>query len=222
MRDTRKNQDYFSEYITYQKKRIQTKVDKLNKCAVSDSEKRKRINVSLLHYKMDLLIAMFSAGANKSEMVNCIQEVSETIEDMESCDYESLLNFLSLAVIYEQKEKVVNVVKKYNNFIASDKLLNMFANYLLEENVIWSGNFAIEKIYNELNSIFDKGADISKVLLEYIENWYENRKEAAWYDSAKSNNDTYVGYWCFECAALAKIMKIDDAILATNEFYPVI
>jgi hypothetical protein len=34
--------------------------------------------------------------------------------------------------------------------------------------------------------------------------------------------DTYVGYWSFESAALAKVMGIDENKLKGNEYYPLL
>jgi len=221
MRDTRKDEAYFSGYIAYQRKRIQRGDEELQQCGATEKDKRNRVLISLVHYKADLMLAQFSAGADDVEMAGCIQSVGETLAERDSCDYETFLQFFSMAVLYEQTDVVKTVLAKHKQYIQSDKLLQLFAGYLTEGKTVWQGGFIIDGIYDELDALFAGGNDTAEVLLRYLEGWYENHEDAAWYECADSFADIYVGYWCLECAALAKILNVDEGKLKENAFYPV-
>jgi hypothetical protein len=42
----------------------------------------------------------------------------------------------------------------------------------------------------------------------------------SWYNSHKSKNDTYCGYWAFETGALVKILGLNDEELKDVPYYP--
>ena len=55
------------------------------------------------------------------------------------------------------------------------------------------------------------GLEKSEYIKNYLEKkWYKEHKSAAWYNNYKSNENTYVGYWCFESAAIVKIFGVKD------------
>lgn len=103
--------------------------------------------------------------------------------------------------------------------IYKDKLLKFLAIYLKEADIKWEGEFTIPAVYGKLETIY-LSDDKESVLLEYLNVWYEEHKDTSWYGSDSSNNDIYVGYWSFESAAIAKIMKITERKLGKNVYYP--
>ncbi|WP_081779669.1 PoNe immunity protein domain-containing protein [Pseudobutyrivibrio sp. MD2005] len=59
------------------------------------------------------------------------------------------------------------------------------------------------------------------ILNEYLEKkWYKSNRQQYWYDSHKSANNTYFGYWSFESAAVMKILGEDDSLLKDQKYYP--
>lgn len=70
--------------------------------------------------------------------------------------------------------------------------------------------------FNELLESKDKLG----ILKKESELWYDKHSDAYWYNSHESKNNTYCGYWCFEIAALAQILGIDDTVLRENPYYP--
>ena len=50
--------------------------------------------------------------------------------------------------------------------------------------------------------------------------WYKGMKDTYWYNSHKDDEDIHFGYWCFEGAALAKLLEIDDSGLKDSQYYP--
>ena len=62
------------------------------------------------------------------------------------------------------------------------------------------------------------------LLKEYLDKlWYPQFKSEPWYNSHKPENknaQAYLGYWCFESAAVVKVMGLDDGILKGEPYYP--
>lgn len=59
------------------------------------------------------------------------------------------------------------------------------------------------------------------LLRNYLdEEWYAGHDDMGWYDSDKSKENIYSGYWCFESGAIVKIMELDDNGLKNNGYYP--
>ena len=55
----------------------------------------------------------------------------------------------------------------------------------------------------------------------YLEKqWYKGHCDVAWYDTHKSDQMTYYGYWSNETAAAVKILGIDDSCLKNQQYYP--
>ena len=58
-------------------------------------------------------------------------------------------------------------------------------------------------------------------LKDYIENrWYDDNGDAVWYDSHKSDSDTYCGYWCYIGAAIVKILGFDFTAFRGTAYFP--
>ncbi|MCI8925697.1 MAG: DUF1911 domain-containing protein [Lachnospiraceae bacterium] len=218
IRDNRKSIDYFKNYIEYQKDRIRKKKEKLSTCG-DDKSKAERINLSLLNFEIDLLYAEFSLGTKKSGLITFLNDAIDTATKMTKIDYESLLNLLALSVLLDNNKKAQILIKNHRDMIYKDKLLKFLAIYLKEADIKWEGEFTIPAVYGKLETIY-LSDDKESVLLEYLNVWYEEHKDTSWYGSDSSNNDIYVGYWSFESAAIAKIMKITERKLGKNVYYP--
>lgn len=65
----------------------------------------------------------------------------------------------------------------------------------------------------------------SKLMATFVKNWYAGCRKAYWFwvheDSVKYQRPSwYVGYWCFEAAAVTQLLGIDDTLYRDNEYYP--
>ena len=218
IRDKRKSEEYFKEYIDYQNARIISKEKKLAEID-TDIEKKNRINLSQIKYKMDLIFAEYSAGYLPADIKKTVESAIDTAVEMPQVSFEFLLNILALQVILDDPYKINKLLEKYNRIITGDKLLNCFAKYVCEKKIVWEGTFSISSIFDCLDKI-DTIEDKENVLITYLATWYENRKDASWYESDKNNNNVYVGYWSFESAAIVKIFDIKESKISESIYYP--
>lgn len=218
IRDTRKDKKYFDAYIAYQTDRISKKTEKIS-TVQDDFEKKDRINLSLIKYKVDMLIAQFSVGADAKRLEKYLKDAVNTACDMQELDYESALVLMSISVMLSNKELIKKISESHKAFISEDKLLNMISVFAESGKVVWEGKFIVPKVFDGLENIWDS-PDKEEILVNYLFGWYDNRKDVSWYEADKRSNDTYVGYWSFESAALAKIFSISENKLKQNIFYP--
>ena len=58
-------------------------------------------------------------------------------------------------------------------------------------------------------------------LIDFILTGIVSSGKLAWYDTHKIKDDMlYCGYWCFEAAAVAKRLGLDDTALRQSKYYP--
>lgn len=115
----------------------------------------------------------------------------------------------------------------------------------VDELIATIGSPGQDSIYDFLT---DRDHDASKVgdkvawlkpyasLLEFVQNpgepksmqrflhyWYNQNRRAIWWGAhlrIKEGDRRYSGYWCFEAAAVTKLLHADDAPYCNNEYYP--
>lgn len=220
MRDSRKNKEYFNEYLEYQYARIQKKIDKLNE-SNNDETKRQRILMSLTNYEIDLLKAEFSNGASKEKLRILLTRAINLLKDYKNMTKEDLLILLSLAVILGIENEAVKLVEENSERICDERLLNCIGKYILTNNIVWDENILLRKEYEDLQGVFIPSKNQEK-LGEYLDSWYLAHSEYAWYDEHLRDTDTYCGYWSFESAALVKMLSFEEEEMRSKIYYPVL
>jgi hypothetical protein len=220
MRDKRKNTEYFNAYLEEQHLRTKEKETKLRE-SKGDKEKQQRILVSLTNYEIDILKAEFSNGASAEQIKKLLKTIMDIVKDYKKITHEDIVILLSLAILLDMGKETKKFTEVNKNKITEDRLLNCLFSYIEKGEPDWDESISIRKEYSELDKVF-KSNEKENALLHYLEDWYETRKEYAWYDSHLRDSDTYCGYWSFESAAIAKILNVDDKKLKKNEFYPVL
>lgn len=138
---------------------------------------------------------------------------------MDSMD--DALVLMSMAILLDVNDETKKFVKTKAVLIANDRLLSCFATYIESRKIEWNENVKIDALYADLREVFtSEKKEVS--LLNYLNKWYDNRKDFAWYNSHLKDTDTYCGYWSFESAAIAKMLKLNEKELETNVYYPMI
>ena len=79
-----------------------------------------------------------------------------------------------------------------------------------------------EPIKHIIDNCKDSANDItSQEILSYLNDyWYSSNSEEAWYDSHKSKDNLYYGYWCYEIGAVVKALGIEDSQFKNQVYYP--
>lgn len=78
----------------------------------------------------------------------------------------------------------------------------------------------VPKIYQRLFDLTQlPKAAAEEAVKEYLEDWYQLRKETPWYDT-HTRDRGYSGYWAWDVAAVVKMMELDDSGFRDNPYYP--
>ena len=219
MRDKRKPAEYFSDYIDYEKSRIEKKEAKLKDC--NEDEKIMRISGNLFLSQMNLLVASFSVGATKAKMQEIHSALCATAKHIQTIPYRDALVMASFAVMLGNASAMEPVLNRFRSVFNGDKLLNGLATYLREGTAIWTGTYKYAS-YSDLDAVLSARStdDAERELLAYLSVWYSKCSDCAWYGTLNSSSDVYNGYWCFEAGALAVILNLNESVLASSEYYP--
>lgn len=216
MRDIRKDKEYFDKYLDYQYSRIEKKTAKLEE---ADEDKKQRVLVSLTSYEIDLLKAEFSVGATKDNIKTLLNRAVKVACEYENITYEDLLNLLSLSIMVNNKSEAIKLIKMHNEKIRNDRLLRYLSMYINDTKPVWNECIPLKKEFILLDEVINAESKEDK-LCDYLNSWYKNHYGYSWYNSHLGNEDTYCGYWSFESAAIAVILKLDENKLKDSEYYP--
>lgn len=220
MRDSRKNQDYFTAYLDYQYIRIQKKLAKLRE-AKADEDKRQRILTSLVNYEIDLLKAEFSNGASREDLKVLLVRAIDVVKEYKKTTSADLLVLLSLSVMLGAENDAKKIVEANKKVICQERLLNCIGEYVLSKKILWNEDIVLGEEYESLQRVFSSSKKEDELCV-YLDSWYSKHSEHAWYGSHLKDTDTYCGYWSFESAALVKMFSIDDQRLCSFAYYPVL
>ena len=222
MRDTRKSKEYFEAYIACEKRRLEAGLERLRAC--QDEEKASRIWGSILLYRMNLIMASFSYGADQTRLEAMHEKACEAALKASWLTYADVLALSSLGIILDNIWAVKPVLERYEDIVSSDKLLSGFSTYILKDKAVWEGEYSFPEVYGGLDEVLsaDTREAGEKALLSWLETWYDNCEDCSWYDTLDSKSDVYYGYWCLEAAALAVALGLNSKRLAENEYFPVL
>ncbi|MDR1892937.1 MAG: DUF1911 domain-containing protein [Oscillospiraceae bacterium] len=225
LRDSRKDEAYFRQYILNQDARI----NKFHAIAEKKAENGDKIAAAKAYlftagFLKDKLIAAYSAGTPIVDVKAIYEQWVSDCAKASALTYGDLLDMASLAVLLKPTGDVLAaIIRLLSEFSENDILLEGLRNYIKGKEFVYSSGTIKFENYSGLRKVFesaDKSAQIER-LAEYIsEEWYGAQSESPWYNSHLSNNGTYVGYWSFECAALAIALSLDVTKIKHIEFIP--
>lgn len=237
MRDHLCIEEKCREAIEYKKEFIEENIEDikgLEEDEKSGIQRKPKDNKSIIEarylsnfiYETEIIIAKYSLGGKINTMV---EDFENAITDLENkgereVGYINLLWMISLGILLETDKK--NIVRlamlvekeKINDsvidflFCASDIGYTKITNVYFKENPYAKTREIIELAQKDKK-------ESSKRLQKYMEKeWFKGHYDYEWKNAHKEAG--YVGFWSFETAALAKILKLDDTSLINNNHYP--
>lgn len=222
MRDRRKTAAYFEAYIACEKGRLEKKLEKVNAC--TDREQAARVWNSIFLYRMNLLLASFSAGADRDELKELYEAACEAACRISSLSYGDALVLSCFSVMLGSFSAMKPVAGLFESVFTMDKLLGGLRSYPESGHAVWQGEYRFPEVYGALDAVLEAGTKEAgeKALLSWMETWYDKCGDCAWHGTLESANDVYYGYWCLEAAALAIIFGFDTERLSGNEYFPAV
>ena len=156
------------------------------------------------------------------DYTNCIEPDAD-YSDGGGLIYSELLTMISLGVLLDTKTALEKLGHKlseigYRDYLVSFLLRYAMPGYELQEELLWPDDAACSKL-KEITKLHK--AEAAEGLYEYLQRLYYTRDNLEdEFGSHKRNDNTYIGYWSFESAAIAKVMQLDDSKLKSSPYYP--
>ena len=224
MRDKRKDQTYFEDYITQEEMRITKFQAKLDAGEVRP-DRIVPVREKIVSLKFQVLIAKYSMGesveALKEEYVDLLGEI-EKYWRFEM--YTNTMWMVSLAILLDVDRKVVEAfITEVKKYYSEEWLMSFLLSYYADKELEIGKKVLFEKPYGKLKEIVaikSDGERVSKLKKYLQEDWYKGHKDAGWYDVHRCEEKLYFGYWSFESAAIVKILGLQDEALKDVSYYP--
>jgi hypothetical protein len=241
VRDTNKDAAYFSKWIEFEEGHIARKgfdyIKSLSRDAgrASAANDLPRIIVELIVLKYgqgntiesirpDLWrwveAKEFQAQVNTSLPVNAknIYDMHEQITL--TTVYNSLTIFAFAAALRLNSTEVKRVIQAIHH-PGEDALIDEAARALGDDNRPVAQNCKFPKVYAPLLDVWRSPAEQrAKKMQAYGTQWKQKIKPIYWSNSLEGAEGAYFGYWCFDIALAAIVLKIDDQGLRDNPYYP--
>jgi len=231
MRSTQKDAKYFAEQEKYNEEMIST-----FRAIIDEPDTEAAHRQSLLHavYRRELeqLVTRYSLGGSVPELrehyprvIDALeaqqQEAGTTAQDFENFDaYVFALWIVSLGILLDVDIQLLRRAVRELGNLGRDALYdNLLA--LKLPGLPRSADILYREPYAPLADAFcASGAEQTRLMEQFVSEWYEGMRCAYWHNSHLGEDAGFFGYWCFELAAIVKMLRIDDAEWKSNVFYP--
>ncbi len=201
MRDKRKSNEYFEDYINYQNDRIAKFKSIADSLSGMEKNKREKCLRMIANFLKDLFAAKYSAGVSKTELRKIFDEYLEILKEIKTEEYAEYVDAIAIAFLLN-----VNA-KDLHGIVENDKLNDGLVTTLIHYPDTSEKALQYPDYYQQFYD-FILGKSNRESFKRYMTMfWYDSNKEFAWYDSDKSTEDIYVGYWCWLAAACLKLKK---------------
>lgn len=218
MRDIVKNEEYFLKCISYEKDRIIKFSQALKSIETDNIKGRYNALIYLANFNKNLFKLSYSIGESIEGIYSYYEEWIKYYSEV-CTEYDGIydvIDILSIATFYKNRKTeferyLITIIHKIN---LNDGMLNLCLKHLDLDY-----KEATKSKLPYLNKLLESDNKV-EILKSIPKEWYEFHKDAYWYNSHKSKNDTYCGYWSFDLGAVVKILKLDDKVLKQEKYYP--
>lgn len=222
-RDPLKNDEYFDKFLSYENERISKFSKVLNELPLDDSDRLKQCEKYLSTFCKNKLCALYSRGYPKDSIRVAFTDYIRHVQQSSIDSYADMVDILSLAILLDANKADLYHILETPSF--DDVLVLILKDYIKNKSLTpLAGNLQYPSLYKEFVDVFyNASLELSsQKLLQFTSNhWYGLNTEAWWYDSHKSPNNTYVGYWCWLAAAIIKIKGMDVKYFSGCNYIPI-
>ena len=231
LRDKIQTQGYFDSYILEQEKSLKEHQLLLQEKGNAEQQHRLRHGIWLIQRNIDN--ARYSRGDNVADIAQDYQAIFaeklaldlETKEDYGYWNYTGVSLSLSYAILLGipqaeiQKYEVLNCHK---NAIESFAIFGSVTEDIRKEIATSKSSqkftgFLIDLIFNTSDK-----SEQGRLLEEHLKKWVRSMRGSQFIQTPEKTlkSKTYGGVWCYEAAAVAKMLDISDEHLKNNPHYP--
>lgn len=241
MRDKKKSETYWSKLLVDLDETI-NEIHEFLRTGEATYDVRVGEFYSTVGYVFDVVSALYSAGTPMPEVITAAKRllvdaypkfVSVCREDPDYAigayggGWDFRTRYLALAVLSRlTPDESRPLVEAVDFWPERDAVWERFIAYLGHGEgrpsvvgLVWPDAYA--PLYEAMDP---DGTDLTRLaaLMAFDKNWLKEMRSATnpFYSNEKNKNNTYVGYWDFEAAAVAVMMRIEDVQLRKSETYP--
>lgn len=226
MRDSRMPLEYFNYFIEDQKTTIRLQESEL---LTNERDPHNSSWQCILYNKIVLLTAYYSAGY---ELKKIKDEYIKLIPDFFNHWTGSVYNIVKPMLVFgilfdvdqEKFEMLRDGAKKLKiGRSTEDWLINYYLHSRFPEISYETCRFIFPKSHQDYRDIVSSESPKDELYRFAKSKWYLKQRGEPWWGSHKRANGhtpVYFGYWCFEVAAVAKILGIDDTEFQNIVYYP--
>jgi hypothetical protein len=226
IRDNIKSDDYWEKFLSNQESEYEefsTLTDRiLHERGVSDQSVK--YGYTILHTNEEQTIyAMYSAGTDLGMIKSHFDNLVSLAEKADELIYEVMIFLLPMAVLLgyrgDSAERICSLIQKTDS---DDVLIQLFRGYLSCGGVeLNTDNLIFPEIYAGLRAvIFEKTEKRVDMFSQYLKKEWYKRNEELWWHNTHKRDDIYVGYWAFECAAVAKVLGFAEDDVKGLPYFP--
>ncbi len=244
MRDNLKNKTYFESFIESEKAFLPRYQEQFSN---RDVEFKKRLGFAYDYFRNSshIAVATYSAGGSIEEVRQASIDAIDALavfmgvgqEDPRyflhgdgggySGGFDHWYRLIGWCVLFDLPREKTDIVLDYlalqmrHPDFATDALINKMVKHLGYPGQDQTDHLLWPEAYRPLYACFEQRDAYPQQQLEsFMAGWYPAMRDTYWHNSHTGRHDTYFGYWCFEAAAVAKMLDIDDAALKDHPNYP--
>ena len=140
-------------------------------------------------------------------------------------DYNKAVQLAGLAVLLRREDLLPRIDAMVHGFKGGDAIYEELVSPFLPDRPYTDTWYHTTPYTDALNAIDSKTKkERSELMGQAVEDWYAANEGVPFHDSHKNVSESgeggYVGYWCFELAALCFVKDIDDSSFRDHITYP--
>lgn len=175
--------------------------------------------------RFDVLYTLGTRDELLPETFNELLKYTVLTWDADNYSYWDLIKVLSLAVLIKTAREngdLTMLLDKLGEMKKRDYLADKLCAYLDPARPYHCETFRWKNTFEPLKAVFENPDDdaVGKIDEFLRKRWLIIHKGAAWYGGHNNDKKPYYGYWAYECAAVVKILGLDDTALNGQKWYP--
>jgi hypothetical protein len=197
------------------------------------------------------VFALYSSGAGIVDVKDVFQTWFDVLGKIESYTYWDILLLFSWSILFDNEKDILKKAlslweglvfnsedylycksdTQHDKTNCNDRLLSFLLNYIYQKVYGYSDVFEVssklvlfEEGYGDLSRLilYRNKEEQVKLFADFLNfKWYSLHSDEGWYNSHKSKYDIYVGYWAYECAAVAKVLNFLTEDVKDLQYFPV-
>ncbi|WP_160139984.1 PoNe immunity protein domain-containing protein [Chryseobacterium sp. c4a] len=218
---------YFEYYIQLNNDDIEYYLNELRAGRVAE-ERISAVNRQIFTTTLHTVIAKYSAGYTVQDIIPDFLKAIDRLpegwkswkEQIRFDDYILMLWMLSLGILLAIDDsdfsRIVSVLKANGH---QDYLYDIIIAFQAGQQPLSDSLLVFPNVFVFLKELYET-KDTAKLKKYLDDHWYKKMKESYWYESDKSKQSSFFGYWSFESAVFMKIVNLDDQFLKDQRYYP--